>query len=725
MLTSIILPALTLSSSNVARADSQSAAAPFLRPTPRVLVLHSYNAGFTWTDNVARGLQEAMAEFANQIDLNIEYMDTRRIYSEAYFAAVKNVYQVKYGAKRIDVIICSDDQSLNFVLDQGRELFAGIPIVFCSVSGYDPSMRLGRQLTGLLESIDIKATLDIALKFQPQTRAVTVITDITRTGQALKAKAQKIFAPYQKHLRFIYLEDLTIEELQQRVADLPDRTIIFLFIFSRDKSGRVFSHEYNLKTLYQHARVPIYSVWKFYLGHGIVGGKLTSGEAEGRMAGQMALRILRGEKAADIPLVKSPTQFMFDHRELARFQVAKASLPPGSIIINEPASIYQDHKHLIWGVSAVIALLLALVGFLVVTTVRRRQIESALRQSEADYRLLVENQTDMIVKVDTAGNFLFVSPSYCHMFDKSEAQLIGKKFMPLVHPDDREATAMEKLKQPPYTAYVEQRAATRNGWQWIAWVDTAVLDDQKNVIEIIGVGRDITERKQAAEALRKSEEKFFKLFDTSPIWMVLSTVAEGRYIEANQAFYEITGHRPEDVLGRTSIELGLWVDPADRLPVRNILEEHGRIVAYPIKFRMKNGEIRDFMWSAAVIDFGGELCALSGIVDITEHTKAERALTESEKRFRDLAELLPETIFELDVEGNLTFANHSAFDQFLYAQEDFERGLSGFDMVAPDDVQRAAGNFARIMAGETLGLREYRAQRKDGSIFPVLVRGRT
>jgi len=594
----IILWSLNTASGVMAATGTESTVAPFKTAKPRVLILHSYHSGFTWTDNIAQGLREAFADYTDRIELNVEYMDTRRIYTGQYFAKLKDIYRLKYGGKKIDAIICSDDQALNFVLGAGRDLFADAPVVFCSISGYRPSMRKARPLTGLLESIDIQATLDIALKFHPQTRQVAVITDLTRTGQALKSKAEKIFSKYGDRLQFIYLEDLTIEDLQEQVAALSEGTIIFMFIFSRDKAGRVYSHEYNLRTLRRSARVPIYSVWKFYLGHGIVGGKLTSGKAEGAMAGQMALRILRGEKAAEIPLQKSPTQFMFDFRQLERFQVAQSLIPPGSLIAYEPSSTYRQYKHLIWGVSIIIALLLALVAFLVGNIMRRRQVESALQHSEA---------------------------------------------------------------------------------------------------------------------------KFFKLFDTSPIWMALATVAEGRYIEANQAFFEITGHRREDVLGRTSIELGLWVNPADRLRIRNKLEENGRLDSCPMQFRMKNGDIRDFLWSAEVIDLDGKLYTLNGIVDITARKQAEEALIRSEKRFRDLAELLPETIFEMDTDGNLTFANHQAFDQFLYSQQDFDRGLNGFDLLVPEDRRRAAEDAAKILDGQLLGLLEYTARRKDGSTFPVLV----
>jgi PAS domain S-box-containing protein len=142
-----------------------------------------------------------------------------------------------------------------------------------------------------------------------------------------------------------------------------------------------------------------------------------------------------------------------------------------------------------------------------------KQLERDLRDSEEKYRHLVEHQTDLVVKIDREGRFLFVSPSYCEMFGKSEAELIDKPFMPLVHEEDREATAasLKTLYRSPHTCYHEQRAMTRHGWRWLAWANKALLDEDGNVVEIIGVGRDVTQRKAAEQELARYRNQLEEL----------------------------------------------------------------------------------------------------------------------------------------------------------------------------------------------------------------------
>jgi len=137
------------------------------------------------------------------------------------------------------------------------------------------------------------------------------------------------------------------------------------------------------------------------------------------------------------------------------------------------------------------------------------KIKQELQKSEEKYRLLIENQTDLVVKVDGKGNYVFISPSYLKVFGKTEEELIGKSFLPLIHPDDQKKTEeeMKKLLMPPYNCYVEQRALTINGWRWFAWSDNSIVSENGEISAIIGVGRDITEQKQAELELMDAKEK--------------------------------------------------------------------------------------------------------------------------------------------------------------------------------------------------------------------------
>ena len=281
-----------------------------------------------------------------------------------------------------------------------------------------------------------------------------------------------------------------------------------------------------------------------------------------------------------------------------------------------------------------------------------KQAREAMAQSEAKYRLLVEHQTDLMVKVDPEGRFLYASPSYCRAFGRSEEELLSAPFIPLVHEDDRAATmeAMKGLERPPHTAYMEQRALTMDGWRWLAWNDTAIVGPDGKIREIIGVGRDITGRKQAEQALRRSEEKFSQLFRLSPDASVLVSLDTRRLSDVNDSWVQLFGYSRGEALGRTTQELATYADTARRDELYARLYMDGRLDNFEIEARRKDGGELTLLFSGRVLPLDGRDHLLGVFRDISERKQAEKALAASEEKFSQLFRLAPEASVLVDME---------------------------------------------------------------------------
>lgn len=223
---------------------------------------------------------------------------------------------------------------------------------------------------------------------------------------------------------------------------------------------------------------------------------------EGRLRRDFAFALIDGHtvfyEQAD-PHIAGPSPYQVDLQIDVTGTPWRFTIAPLTSYLKATDDILDE----IWvGLGLLLTTLLTLV--LRFALVKQRDIEVR----EDQYRLLVENQTDLVVKVNMQGQFQYISPSYCEMFDKSEAELLGNAFMPLVHEDDREATArsLERLSTPPHTAYHEQRAMTKHGWRWLAWSNRAVLDDDGEIVGITAVGRDVTNIKRLEERIAHAQK---------------------------------------------------------------------------------------------------------------------------------------------------------------------------------------------------------------------------
>jgi signal transduction histidine kinase len=364
----------------------------------RVLVLNSYSPGYKWTEEIIAGISEAMREGDRIVRIHQEFMDTKRIAGPEYFRLLYELYRYKFRQTRFDVIITSDNDAFDFMVQYRDRLFPGTPVVFCGVNNFDPSQLRGvKNITGVNEKPNITATLDLALRLHPDTRNIVVINDDTTTGRAVHNQLMGILPSYQSRVHFELLQRVTMPQLLARVQRLqPGELVLFIFFF-RDKDGNVYEFDQSVSMVAQRSPVPLYTLWDFNLGYGAVGGMLTSGYDQGRVAGQLAMRVLNGEAADKIaPIINSPSRFMFDYRALRRFKIPLSELPPGSTIVNRPLNRYSLDRRVIWGILAALAVLVVIILLLLRNVAMKRRGEERLRELNEELEKRVRQRTEAL-----------------------------------------------------------------------------------------------------------------------------------------------------------------------------------------------------------------------------------------------------------------------------------------------------------------------------------------
>ncbi|MGH9532406.1 MAG: PAS domain S-box protein, partial [Terriglobales bacterium] len=348
----------------------------------------------------------------------------------------------------------------------------------------------------------------------------------------------------------------------------------------------------------------------------------------------------------------------------------------------------------------------------------RKQAEEALRQSHALLHGVAEGTSDAIFVKDLEGRYLLCNSACAATLGHPHDQILGKTDADLLDPEtarnfmqgDRRA-----LLAGTNQTSEEHQVGEGSGRFYLA-TKAPYRDGQGRVAGIIGISRDITERKREQEALRQSEEKFAKAFDSSPTAISISTLREGRYVDVNDSFLQMTGYQRSEIVGRTAAETGMWIHPETRASLVAALNRQGKVLDFDFLFRAKNGEERFGALSAEVIQVGGERCLLANVRDDTERRRAEQALFESQRQYESLVNSVDGIVWEADAATLcFTFVSQQAERLLGYPLEQW-RSESDFwkSHIHPEDRQWAIEECLRAIAEQRDHNFEYRMLAADG-----------
>jgi signal transduction histidine kinase len=354
-----------------------------LKPVRRVLIFYEVGTSYPGIRLIDDGIRAALGTAPYKLEVYREYLDTILFPDPADQQRFRDFYFRKYQNRRPDVIIAVGPSPLVLMAETHRTAFPGVPIIYLNWAPSHPS--LDSDFTGIENEFTSFETIEAALRLQPATRHIVVVGGTAFVDRWFLNGVKDQLKPYENNFDVSYLTDLTMPDLVERLKHLPGKTIVLFVAFSQDAAGTKFvSGDEASAKVAAAANCPVFILADTSLNHGEVGGKVASNREQGRLSGDMALRILKGEKPQEVPVANSPTVYMFDWRALKRWGLKDSKLPAGSIVLNRQPTFWELYKWYVIGGVSVILVQTFLILALLWQRARRRAVAAANRKLAAE-----------------------------------------------------------------------------------------------------------------------------------------------------------------------------------------------------------------------------------------------------------------------------------------------------------------------------------------------------
>ncbi|HSN58518.1 MAG TPA: diguanylate cyclase [Clostridiaceae bacterium] len=462
-----------------------------------VLIIHSYEENYRWTSDIDKGIIESFPK--DSLNIFTDYMDSKRVKGDGYYGEFMDFQRSKYQGISFDLIMCSDNEALDYMLNYGSRIFGETPVVFCAVNDFDKSLLEGRSnYTGVLENIDFRDTIGSIRKMQPELRTLYVLTtDSTLSSRS--RQAVEALVPEQGGVDIVFENNLEEADLQDFKSRSYYDTAVLMLADPVVKNGSPVTLDSIKKETIEGINLPVYITYDFAMGNGYIGGNLVSGYRQGSSAGDIAKKILAGTAAVEIPVIsESPNVHTYDYSALKKFGILKANLPEGSVILNKPFSFLETYRTEALVILAAFTLLAFLILLLAVN-IRKR------KQSEKRFQFALEGTNDAVWELDIPGNRFIASGKWQEItgYDP-DIRVNLTAYIENVHPDDRRTVfrIYSELKDSKDSFTTEFRLKVATGeYKWIQ-VRGKVLAYKDRSVKAYGYLGDISTRKKYEEEIR-------------------------------------------------------------------------------------------------------------------------------------------------------------------------------------------------------------------------------
>ena len=466
----------------------------------RVLLLSEFRPDTQTSLGRERVFRATLDAVPGHIDHYTEYIDARAFPDERYRLALRDLLRQKYAGTQFDVVVTIGQRALEFTHTYAGDLFPHASVVAASDRASVESARAGLPLTGIGWKLDMKGTVDLARALQPDLTSLFVIAGGSSV-RSLETVARRQLASLEPGITVTYLVDRPMEEWLARVAALPPRSAILHLAIHEDGSKKRFVPAEALTRLSKASTAPVYSVIANHLDHGIVGGRVHDTDMLAREIAGVTLRLLRGERAQDIPVTESRAlSVKVNWPEMQRRGLSEDRLPPGAIVLQRESSVLHRYRWPIAGAFALVVIQALTIAGLAIQRARRRESEErtlAILRAVPDAMFLQTRDGLYLDYHAYDHQGLAIPPE--KFLGKHMRDVLPARLVPLL-----EQALEEALHRAPEPVTVEYWLESSGGG--LRHLEKRIVRCSGN--RLLSVVRDTTERKRAEHALQESQERY-------------------------------------------------------------------------------------------------------------------------------------------------------------------------------------------------------------------------
>lgn len=334
----------------------------------RVLYISSYSSAFNTFYQQIEGLKDVFDGYPVVVDM--EFMDSKRFFTEENISNFYNSLAYKLNYVSYDAIMTSDDNALNFVMENKSVLFDQVPVVFFGVNNEENAENYVQDplVTGVVESVSFAGTIDFATQLFPEASRVVALSDATVSGQA---DLDRFYEFEDEFSDFVFddidMGQMSIDNFLSELSLVDDDSVIILLSALKDVEGQTWDFSESLELINQYANVPVFHLFEHGIGDGLIGGSVVSQYLQATTAGEMVLSIFFGKDVSEIDLVNDMNnRFLIDYELYKDYDLDFDLLPNSTEFVNRNLSFYDRYELLVQiviGVLFFLSLVIVALGF--------------------------------------------------------------------------------------------------------------------------------------------------------------------------------------------------------------------------------------------------------------------------------------------------------------------------------------------------------------------------